>query len=77
MRLISCHIENFGKLSDRTVSFDDISGINVLCENNGWGKSTLANFIKVMFFGFDNEGKRSSIENERQHFKPWQGVVYG
>ncbi|MDE6663256.1 MAG: AAA family ATPase, partial [Lachnospiraceae bacterium] len=77
MRLISCHIENFGKLSDRTVSFDDISGINVLCENNGWGKSTLADFIKVMFFGFDNEGKRSSVENERQHFKPWQGGVYG
>ncbi|MBD5521578.1 MAG: AAA family ATPase [Lachnospiraceae bacterium] len=77
MKLISCHIENFGKLSDRSVSFDDISGINVLCENNGWGKSTLANFIKVMFFGFDNEGKRSSVENERQHFKPWQGGVYG
>lgn len=77
MRLISCHIENFGKLSDRTVSFDDISGINVLCENNGWGKSTLAGFVKVMFFGFDNEGKRSSVENERQHFKPWQGGVYG
>ena len=77
MRLISCHIENFGKLSDRTISFDDISGINVLCENNGWGKSTLANFIKVMFFGFDNEGKRSSVENERQHFRPWQGGVYG
>ena len=77
MRLISCHIENFGKLSDRTISFDDISGINVLCENNGWGKSTLADFIKVMFFGFDNEGKRSSVENERQHFKPWQGGVYG
>ena len=77
MRLISCHIENFGKLNDITISFDDPSGINVVCENNGWGKSTLATFIKVMFFGFDNEGRRNNVENERQHFKPWQGGVYG
>ncbi len=77
MRLISCHIENFGKLSDRTVSFDDPSGITVLCEENGWGKTTLAVFIKVMFFGFDNDGKRNDVENERRHYKPWQGGAYG
>lgn len=77
MKLISCRIENFGKLSDRTVLFDKPSGINVFCENNGWGKSTLAAFIKVMFFGFDNEGRRSNVENERQRFKPWQGGSYG
>lgn len=77
MRLISCHIENFGKLTDRTVSFINPDGMKVICENNGWGKSTLATFIKVMFYGFDNEGKRSDIENERQHYRPWQGGVYG
>lgn len=77
MRLISCHIENFGKLTDRTVSFEAPNGMKIICENNGWGKSTLATFIKVMFFGFDNEGRRSEIENERQHYRPWQGGVYG
>lgn len=77
MRLISCHIENFGKLTDRTVSFDNPDGMKIICENNGWGKSTLATFIKVMFFGFDNEGRRNEIENERQHYRPWQGGVYG
>ena len=77
MRLISCHIENFGKLSDRTISFDDPSGITVLCEENGWGKTTLAVFIKVMFFGFENDGKRNDVENERRHYKPWQGGAYG
>lgn len=77
MRLISCHIENFGKLSDRTISFDAPSGITVLCEENGWGKTTLAVFIKVMFFGFDNDGKRNDVENERRHYKPWQGGAYG
>ncbi|MCM1047813.1 MAG: AAA family ATPase [Clostridiales bacterium] len=77
MRLISCHIENFGKLSDFTLSFDSDNGVNLICENNGWGKSTLATFIKVMFYGFDNEGRRSEVENERQHYRPWQGGVYG
>ncbi len=77
MRLVTCHVENFGKLSDLTVSFTDPSGIHVFCEENGWGKSTLAAFIKVMFFGFDNAGKRSEIDNERKRYKPWQGGVYG
>lgn len=77
MRLISCHIENFGKLTDRMVSFENPDGMKIICENNGWGKSTLATFIKVMFFGFDNEGRRNEIENERQHYRPWQGGVYG
>lgn len=77
MRLISCHIENFGKLTDRTVFFDNPDGMKIICENNGWGKSTLATFVKVMFFGFDNDGRRNEIENERQHYRPWQGGVYG
>ena len=45
MRLVTCHVENFGKLSDLTVSFTDPSGIQLFCEENGWGKSTLAAFI--------------------------------
>ena len=77
MRLISCHIENFGKLSDLSISFEDSSGIAVLCEENGWGKSTLAAFIKAMFFSFDNDGKRNELENERKRYKPWQNGTYG
>lgn len=75
MRIIDCHIENFGKLSDVSYSFD--AGLNVICEPNGTGKSTLAAFIKVMLFGFSGEKKRSDLENERKRFKPWQGGVYG
>ena len=56
MKLIKCHIENFGKLSDFTYDFTD--GCNTVCEGNGWGKSTLAAFLRVMLFGFRNEGKR-------------------
>ncbi len=75
MRLIQCHIENFGKLSDFTYEFTE--GCNTICEENGWGKSTLAAFLRVMLFGFRNEGKRDPIENERRRYTPWQKGVYG
>lgn len=75
MRLISCHIENFGKLQN--LSMDFTQGVNVLCQENGWGKSTFAAFLRVMFYGFMGEGKRSGIEKERARFKPWQGGAYG
>ena len=75
MRLISCDIENFGKISNRHFEFTD--GCNVICEENGWGKSTLAAFIRVMFFGFENPNARDEINNERRRFTPWQGGVYG
>lgn len=75
MKLLSAHIENFGKISDRTFDFKE--GLNVICGENGWGKTTLCAFLKVMFFGFENERTRDAYENERKRFKPWQGGVYG
>lgn len=75
MRLISCYIENFGGLHNQGISFD--SGESVIYEENGWGKSTLAAFIRIMFFGFDNEGKRDPLQNERSRFLPWQKGIYG
>lgn len=50
MKLLQCKIENFGKLSD--VSFDFSEGVNTFCEENGWGKSTLANFTELCFLVF-------------------------
>ena len=75
MRLISCDIENFGKISRSHFNFTD--GCNIICENNGWGKSTLASFIRVMFFGFENPNSRDEFNNERKKYNPWQGGVYG
>ncbi len=75
MRLISCHIENFGKLSQFDAEFSE--GLNVICEENGWGKSTLAAFIKAMLYGLDGSKKHSVTENERMKFKPWQGGIFG
>ncbi len=75
MRLIKCHIENFGKLHNTDIDFEE--GFNLFCQDNGWGKSTLAAFIRVMLYGFEGETKRSSLENERKRFEPWQGGIYG
>ena len=75
MKLVQCKIENFGKLRD--FSFDFSEGIHIICQKNGWGKSTLAAFIRIMFFGFENPGKQDKLVNERKRFTPWQGGVYG
>ncbi|MCD7982453.1 MAG: AAA family ATPase [Clostridiales bacterium] len=75
MRLIRCHVENFGKLHDLTLEFQ--RDCHILCEPNGWGKSTLTAFLRVMFFGFEGETKRKGIENERKRYLPWQGGGYG
>lgn len=75
MKLIECHIENFGKLHDFSVSFEP--GCNTFCYENGWGKSTFAAFVRVMFYGFEGENKRKGTENERKRYQPWQGGSYG
>ncbi len=76
MRLISCHIENFGRLSNENIDFSD--GLNIFLKENGWGKSTLAAFLRVMLFGFENDKARSELENERKRYKPWAGgTPYG
>lgn len=75
MRLISCHIDNFGKLSN--FDFDFSKGVNVIFEDNGYGKSTLSAFLRVMLYGFDNETKKGELIRERSRFAPWQGGNYG
>ena len=75
MKLLSCHVENFGKLSDFSYIFEE--DLNVLLAENGWGKSTLAAFLKVMFYGFEGENRRSEDGNERLRYKPWSGGTYG
>ncbi len=75
MRIESIRIENFGKLKD--FSLDLKRNLNIFKEDNGWGKSTLTAFLRVMFYGFEGEGKHKGYLNERIRFSPWQGGVYG
>lgn len=75
MKLVSCHVTNFGKLQNFDYSFD--SEKSIIHEDNGWGKSTLATFIRVMFYGFRGDSKRSITDNERKRFMPWQTGTCG
>ncbi len=75
MRLISCHIENFGKLFN--LSMDFVDGINVINESNAWGKSTLAAFLKTMFYGLDSKKDPKAFDKERNIYRPWQGGSFG
>lgn len=75
MKLLACHIENFGKLSNLSVEFSD--GINVINESNAWGKSTLAAFLKVMFYGLDSKKDPKAFDKERNIYRPWQGGSFG
>ncbi len=75
MRMIECNIMNFGTLSDFHYDFEH--GINRIVRGNGFGKSTLAAFIRVMLYGFEGEGKRDLLSRERKFYEPWQGGNYG
>lgn len=74
MIIEKCYIAGFGRLSDKHFSFK--SGLNELLEDNGWGKTTFAVFIKAMFYGMEYSPRRSGLM-EREHYKPWNGAAYG
>lgn len=75
MKLIACHIDNFGKLSDVNLQFSE--GLNVINHANGWGKSTLAAFLKAMFYGLDAKKAANAFDKERVMYRPWQGGAFG
>lgn len=75
MILEKAHIENFGKLSNKDFLFKP--GLNIILNDNGSGKSTLAAFIKAIFYSFEGDRKISPRENERMHYRPWQGGKFG
>lgn len=70
MRLIGCSIKNFGSIKDLDIFFD--RPLHMIYAENGWGKSTLAAFIKVMLYGFAGE-ERKVAGFERTLYRPWQG----
>lgn len=75
MKLIRFHINNFGGLHDYDYEFDE--GLNVILHDNGWGKTTMAAFLKAMLYGFDSKRSKDITENERRRYLPWQGGQYG
>ncbi len=75
MRIDKIYVENFGTLHEYSLDLAD--GVNPVFEDNGFGKTTLAVFIKAMFYGLPSSTKRSLDENERKKYTPWQGGAFG
>lgn len=75
MKLLSYHIENYGKIHDRDGEFLD--GLTCVCERNGFGKSTMASFLKAMFYGLSSYTKSTKEFTERQRYYPFSGGKFG
>ena len=75
MKLIKCHVEGFGTLSGFDQTFSD--GITVISEENGFGKTTLAVFIKTMLYGMPDTKSKDITKNDRVKYLPWQGGAFG
>lgn len=76
MKLIDCTVSAFGTLRDYHIDFSE--GITCIFEENGFGKTTLATFIKAMFYGLPTARKNQSADSsERAKYYPWGGGNFG
>ena len=66
-------IVSFGKLKNVCVTAE--KGINILSAPNESGKSTLAAFIKFVFYGLAGARMQTLTENERKLYTPWDAEV--
>ena len=73
VRIEKIEINSFGKLKNASVSAK--SGINILSAPNESGKSTVAAFIKFVFYGFSGARMQSLSDNERRLYTPWDGEI--
>jgi len=75
MRLLRAHIAGFGNLRDYEISFD--RSFTSILEGNGYGKSTLAAFIKAMLYGLESARANGKKTSERTRFAPLGGGSFG
>lgn len=75
MKLLSCYIAGFGKLVGQTLDLSQ--RVMFIKGENGWGKTTLADFLESMFYGIDGGRSKSVSENNRAKYEPWSGAKFG
>lgn len=75
MRLKKLHVENYGGLCGLDMTFD--TGINEVFESNGYGKTTLASFIKAIFYGLAPYRANGKDFNDRRKYYPFSGGKFG
>ena len=75
MKLLSCYIEGYGQIKQKEYTFNE--GMTSIFAENGGGKSTLASFIKAMFYGLKGYKTGSTEFCDREHFYPFDGGAFG
>ena len=70
MKIVSLSVASFGKLKGVNLNFRD--GVNVINNINGFGKTTLASFVRAMLYGL-NYTKSKGVSDVTR-FTPWDGA---
>ena len=71
MKILFIHVDAFGKLKNFKLEAESLT--EVLGEN-GYGKTTLAAFIKAMLYGLPDNRDKSKL---RKKYAPWSGGDFG
>lgn len=71
MKLNSIYIHAFGGLKNLKIDLND--GFTLIYGKNEMGKTTIMNFIKMMFYGSGRASAHIS-KNLRQKYTPWDGT---
>lgn len=74
MRIKKIHIAGFGKHVDYDMQFDE--GFNIYTFDNEWGKSTILEFIRAMFYGLRKATKLNNI-SDYDRYRPWNSKEFG
>lgn len=65
-------LRSFGKFKNKTVALSD--GFNLICGDNGAGKTTIMDFIRLMFYGrCGSDRSRDISKSPRKKYMPWDG----
>ncbi len=73
MKINSIHIISFGKIKNLRLDFSD--SLNIIYGDNEAGKTHIAEFIKMMFYGSGSRGQ--GVNNLRKKYKPWDNSKMG
>lgn len=73
LRIEKVEINSFGKLKNTVLTPG--KGMNVLTAPNESGKSTLAAFLKFVFYGFTDGRKKELVENDKKLYTPWDSPL--
>ncbi len=73
MRLTTLEMQRFGKFQNKTVTLP--AGVYLWQDQNESGKTTTADFIRFMFYGFEkSRARRALADNPLEKYQPWDSA---